>query len=66
MPPKNLQVLKMKLEQMDDKLQSFFNIAMHSELDDYDIKARQLIGPRFGISPESPLERTSRFMAYFC
>ena len=55
-----------KLEQMDDKLQSFFNIAMHSELDDYDIKARQLIGfLAWYIPGESLLERTSRFMAYF-
>ncbi len=55
-----------KLEQMNDKMQSFFNIAMHSELDDYDIKARQLIGFLAWYIPEVPLlERTSRFMAYF-
>lgn len=55
-----------KLEQMDDKMQSFFNIAMHSELEDYDIKARQLIGFLAWYIPEVPLlERTSRFMAYF-
>ena len=41
MPPKNLQgIHEAQKEQMDDKLQSFFNIAMHSELDDYEIKAK--------------------------
>lgn len=53
-------------EEMSDKLQSFFNIAMHSELDDYEIKARSLIGfLAWYIPDESLLQRTSRFMAYF-
>lgn len=53
-------------EEMSDKLQSFFNIAMHSELDDYDIKARSLIGfLAWYIPDESLLQRTARFMAYF-
>ena len=53
-------------EEMSEKLQSFFNIAMHSELDDYDIKARSLIGfLAWYIPDESLLQRTARFMAYF-
>ena len=55
-----------KLEQMDDTVQTFFNIAMHSELDDYDIKARSLIGfLAWYIPEESLIQRTARFMAYF-
>lgn len=64
-PPED-KVRDVKEEIMSDKLQSFFNIAMHSELEDLDIKARQLIGFLAWYIPEdSLLQRTSRFMAYF-
>lgn len=64
-PPED-KVYDVKEEVMSEKLQSFFNIAMHSELEDYEIKARSLIGFLAWYIPEVPLlERTSRFMAYF-
>jgi len=64
-PPED-KVRDVKDEVMNDKLQSFFNIAMHSELEDLDIKARQLIGfLAWYIPDDSLLQRTSRFMSYF-
>ena len=42
------------------------NIALHSELDDYDIKARSPIGfLAWYISEESPNPRTARSSMYF-
>lgn len=55
-----------KTMEMSDKLQSFFNIAMHTELEDYEVKARQLIGLIAWYMPEEELiARTARFMQYF-
>lgn len=59
-------IVEAQKEEMSSKLQSFFNIAMHSELEDYDIKARSLIGfLAWYIPNESLIQRTARFMAYF-